>query len=116
MRQANFEQYEMYNDIAEMVEFYERATFVRLHNSEEAKNFVLDLYRYYHDEEVHFDGIDIDLDGVTLYHKDTWCGVATFTAVTDDYMQDKKRANERHAEKIRFLKEQERKWDEEHKD
>ena len=112
----NFEQYEMYNDLAERVESFGRATFVRLHNSEEAKNFVLDLYRHYHDEEVHFDGIDIDSDEVTLYHKDTWCGVVAFTAVTDDYMQNKKIANERHAEKIRFLRERARKWDEEHKD
>ena len=62
MKQSNFEQYEMYNDLAERVELFYRATFVRLHNSEEAKNFVLDLYRHYHDEEVHFDGIDIDSD------------------------------------------------------
>ena len=116
MKQPNFDQYEFYNDLAERVESYGRATFVRLHNSEEAKNFVLDLYRYYRGEETYIDGIDIDSDEVILYRKYTWGGVVTFMAVTEEYMQNKKLASERLAEKARFLREQERKWDEEHKE
>lgn len=113
---ANFEKYDMYNNHAELVNKFDSAEFVRIHNAKEAQDFVLDLYRHYYDDEISFTGIPLDWDGESIYRVHHHYGQCYFEAVSEERMKACWADSERHSAKVRFLQECAKKWDEEHTD
>ena len=111
----DFGRYEMYNNDAIRVRALTSAEFVRLHDEHEARDFVLDLYRYYQDDEMIISGVDIDwTQGEAFYKIHRWSGTINFELATEQEMLVAKAMRERAAAKLRYVQECINKWEAEH--